>query len=313
MQIADPIVFSSLEEANAFPHGWDLEFYALQRGQNEFCLERLEGRSTVINVGRFNGPTLQMGSTPEGMKTFALSPCERDNLAWHGYNLDARSLMVFGADRDLYSTSRAAVDIYTVSVELNALEALAAKAGMEPSQGSSHIVPMTDSGLANFYRDYLLLAGLINRGAGEARDFDQRLAVMEEQLHLDLIGATGSSEGNETINIAKSYRNVNRAMDYIMAHLRNPIKITAVSQYLGMSVRTLELHFKKHLGVSPKQVINLLRLSAVRRDLLRYSKQQTNVAAIADSWGYWHLGQFSRDYRLAFGEKPSASLARQAD
>jgi AraC family ethanolamine operon transcriptional activator len=34
------------------------------------------------------------------------------------------------------------------------------------------------------------------------------------------------------------------------------------------------------------------------------------VGQVAGDWGFYHLGQFSRDYRRLFGESPSATLAR---
>jgi AraC family transcriptional regulator, ethanolamine operon transcriptional activator len=37
------------------------------------------------------------------------------------------------------------------------------------------------------------------------------------------------------------------------------------------------------------------------------------VKAVALSHGFWHLGQFAHDYRVAFGEAPSETLARARD
>jgi len=29
---------------------------------------------------------------------------------------------------------------------------------------------------------------------------------------------------------------------------------------------------------------------------------------VANAWGFWHMGQFARDYRRLFGELPSDTL-----
>jgi AraC family ethanolamine operon transcriptional activator len=34
------------------------------------------------------------------------------------------------------------------------------------------------------------------------------------------------------------------------------------------------------------------------------------VKSVALSHGFWHLGQFARDYRETFGETPTETLAR---
>lgn len=48
-----------------------------------------------------------------------------------------------------------------------------------------------------------------------------------------------------------------------------------------------------------------MRLARVRRQL---TEGKTTVAQAASRWGFWHLGQFARDYRLQFGELPSKTL-----
>jgi AraC-like DNA-binding protein len=48
----------------------------------------------------------------------------------------------------------------------------------------------------------------------------------------------------------------------------------------------------------------------VRAALLRQERaSQLLVKSVALAHGFWHLGQFSRDYRDHFGEAPSKTLA----
>jgi AraC family ethanolamine operon transcriptional activator len=46
----------------------------------------------------------------------------------------------------------------------------------------------------------------------------------------------------------------------------------------------------------------------VRRQLLAASGGAALVKSIALSHGFWHLGRFAQDYRVLFGEPPSATL-----
>jgi transcriptional regulator GlxA family with amidase domain len=34
------------------------------------------------------------------------------------------------------------------------------------------------------------------------------------------------------------------------------------------------------------------------------------IADAANAWGFWHMGQFAKDYRTLFGELPSQTRAR---
>nr|WP_269767767.1 helix-turn-helix domain-containing protein [Oleiphilus messinensis] len=46
------------------------------------------------------------------------------------------------------------------------------------------------------------------------------------------------------------------------------------------------------------------------RALYQSSAEQTQVADVAADWGFWHLSQFSKDYRQLFGERPSDTLQK---
>jgi len=35
------------------------------------------------------------------------------------------------------------------------------------------------------------------------------------------------------------------------------------------------------------------------------------IADVANKWGFWHLGQFAKDYRSWFGELPSEAYERR--
>jgi len=52
------------------------------------------------------------------------------------------------------------------------------------------------------------------------------------------------------------------------------------------------------------------RLNGARRDLGRIVSQETKISDVANRWGFWHLGQFAKDYRLWFGELPSETYRR---
>ena len=78
----------------------------------------------------------------------------------------------------------------------------------------------------------------------------------------------------------------------------------------GIGRRNLELSFNRYLGLSPKQLIKQMRFTLCREDLLK--SQYASVGQAAQAWGYWHMGQFGRDYKALFGELPSETLKNRA-
>lgn len=104
---------------------------------------------------------------------------------------------------------------------------------------------------------------------------------------------------------------VEKVRSYIDAHPQDAISITALCELAHVSRRTLQYSFESVLGMSPLRYLRISRLNAVRRALLVADECEQSVAEIAQHWGFWHAGQFGKDYKELFGEAPSISLKRQ--
>jgi AraC family ethanolamine operon transcriptional activator len=79
---------------------------------------------------------------------------------------------------------------------------------------------------------------------------------------------------------------------------------------VGASRRKLTYCFQDVLGTSPMQYLRAVRLNGVRRELR--SGEAAAVQDAAARWGFFHMGQFSTDYKKQFGELPSATLRAAA-
>jgi AraC-like DNA-binding protein len=91
-----------------------------------------------------------------------------------------------------------------------------------------------------------------------------------------------------------------------------PIAMSAISQMIGISSRTLRLACQEQLGVSPTQYVMLRRMRSARRALQQASPDVARVTDIATEHGFWELGRFAVKYRQIFGETPSVTLRRAA-
>ena len=88
-----------------------------------------------------------------------------------------------------------------------------------------------------------------------------------------------------------------------------PLYSDDLAAALGVSARTLQVATQAVHGVSLHHYLRLKRLWAVRIQLMTGGDGLT-VKAAALGNGFWHLGDFSRGYKQAFGEAPSETLAR---
>jgi AraC-like DNA-binding protein len=77
---------------------------------------------------------------------------------------------------------------------------------------------------------------------------------------------------------------------------------------LGISLRSLELGFRRELGTTPHEYLRASRLGRVHEELSRADAERTTVSAIANKWGFANHGRFARAYRELFGESPAQTL-----
>ena len=105
-------------------------------------------------------------------------------------------------------------------------------------------------------------------------------------------------------------RTVKLVMDRLEARPEHPWTLGELARETGISVRTIEDGFRRHVGVTPTAFLRRCRLDRVRADLLAAPPACTGVAEVAHRWGFTHLGRFAQAYRRRFDEYPSDTLRR---
>ena len=100
------------------------------------------------------------------------------------------------------------------------------------------------------------------------------------------------------------------ARDYMEDRFPNPIRLEDLCQDIGVGLRTMQRAFTEHFQIPPYQYLKKLRLDWARRELLAGEPETHSVTVTALNHGFSHLSRFSRNYREAFGELPSETLAR---
>jgi len=103
-------------------------------------------------------------------------------------------------------------------------------------------------------------------------------------------------------------RAVRRAIEAIHEEPEHPFSVGDLAAIAGMSVRSLQEGFRRHLGCPPMSYLQGVRLERARDSLRRSDPSRVTVAAVAHRWGFAHLGRFACAYRARFGESPSETL-----
>jgi AraC-like DNA-binding protein len=104
---------------------------------------------------------------------------------------------------------------------------------------------------------------------------------------------------------------VKRAEDFIHARAHEPITIEDLTAAACVSARTLYAGFRRFKGMGPIGYLKRVRLERVREELLHAAPGETTVTETALRWGFASPGHFALEYRVRFGETPSATLRRR--
>jgi transcriptional regulator GlxA family with amidase domain len=100
---------------------------------------------------------------------------------------------------------------------------------------------------------------------------------------------------------------VRRAEELMRARFSEAISMKEIADSLNIGLRSLQMAFRQHRALAPREILNRIRLEEVRRRLLE-AEPGENVTQIAFDCGFTHLGRFSAIYRRTFGERPSDTL-----
>ncbi len=104
---------------------------------------------------------------------------------------------------------------------------------------------------------------------------------------------------------------IQQAMDFIDDHLAERITMDSLATAVHMSVRSIQQGFRTELGMSPMAFVRERRLERVHEELTdAIPSDGVTVTAVAERWGFHHLGSFAVEYRKRWGEAPSETLRR---
>lgn len=104
---------------------------------------------------------------------------------------------------------------------------------------------------------------------------------------------------------------VRRAVAFIESRADQDISIDDIAAAAGVSRRTIQIAFRRHLDTTPTAYLRKVRLDLAHAELLAASPEDgLTVTAVAYRWGFSSPSRFTERYRAEFGRSPSEMLRR---
>ena len=304
--------FDSFEELATLARQWKADFRQLSSPQAVHQVVQVMIDGLLMSRGRFGCHLQQYGETPSGSRTFALLEEDCSPVYWFGRQVGPNELLIFPADGEIQATSRPGFCNHTFSVNIVDLEDFFERSGGPDLQRGlgpeATAIPLAPSHLRRLkehlrrvsFDPRVLQQSLLLYDAYRDKLFNLLLAIFRDRAE------PGSSPGVRTRRYL--IRDIVRAVEN---HRDERITLKALSTAGQMPERTLNAVFRRELGITPAAFVKGYRLYGTHRELWGADPTRTRVSDVANSWGFWHMGQFAADYQQFFGELPKDTLKRQ--
>jgi len=139
--------------------------------------------------------------------------------------------------------------------------------------------------------------------------------ISPKRIYGTLIPLLAATRGDD--HVVESSKCLNRRLAavrvceaYMREHVDATVTLLDLSEVSGMRSRSLINAFEAVTGYSPMDYLKRIRLDGVHRALQRDHRDGIRIIDVATDWGFWHMGHFTADYRMMFGETPSQTLLR---
>jgi len=180
--------------------------------------------------------------------------------------------------------------------------------------------PEFDSGLRLMAADPVglqrLRASILNlfcwaSACTDPKEFATVSPVMQEAVRaaLDNVLIVDRLRESKSASIGKHRRIVSQLDELAELLPAVSLGVDELARRLEIPVRTLQFAVHAVHGVGVYQYLRSKRLWSARQQLTAGAAPLT-IRAAAHANGFWHMSEFTRAYKCAFGETPSQTLAR---
>lgn len=268
------------------------------------------GAGCTAMWGEFNQAFHQIGNPPQGYLTFGLPDPAVGEFRWCRTATKGGEILNFNQESGFEGTSPKGFSGVTLSFRRETLEELAEildlPLNLETLTKRISTIPTSTQETATLRMR--MAAVIASRAEARQDSINNSDALFRDQAAIGILRLLSRSNPGKCRSQmpARKYA-LNRAVEILESHNNHPISVSTLCKLVGVSAPSLYRAFKEEFGVGTKQYIQSRLLAGVREQLIS-ANPGAQVNDIANTWGFWHMGQFAALYRNHFGELPSETL-----
>jgi AraC family transcriptional regulator, ethanolamine operon transcriptional activator len=304
--------FAEVDELMSGLQGMAATAVPLRCGRHAATLSTANLGDVALQVVR-GAPMLVLGSSEKSSTGLVQVLEGSEHARWNGRSIESNEISVYdegGQHEAVYFEEFACTFLRLPAAWANGASALLGRSCDGPGFGA-RADPVARSALAAIAR---AVEHATTDSSSALRDTEARRSLRAEILDTaqTLLDPADVNRGRRARDVRTRQRIVRAAEDYLRANAARPVYTEDLCTAIGTSATRLHQAFDTTFGISPHRYLKLRKMSMVRAALLSRCGPWRSVKAAALSHGFWHLGQFARDYRTLFGEAPSHTLASAA-
>ena len=314
MIIYEKRLFSDLHSFMEQTRSWNLDFRQLDRGSFKGMLVQYGVNNAQIGIGSFNRKFDQRGGAPAGLISFALLGQEGAPIIWRGVEIDHNTVMVYRPGDEIDCSSEPGFHVITHSIAEQSFLKHCHNLGF---QDLGKIIYHKRIFPISFQKRQKLLETIAqtNSIAAKCRDESEKEMIKGMlELKIPHLFLRAISESVDVAVKSPITDRSHKALRVIEQSLKSdstpPTKVQELLEATDISERSLQYLIMWKYGITPTTYLKRVRLNGIRKILQRATAEKTKVSDIANQSGFWHMGQFAKDYKQLFGELPSETLRK---
>jgi AraC family ethanolamine operon transcriptional activator len=304
--------YPSLEAHAAAVQNHNLRATLLGKASAPWTMSRLTLPNSRVQWGQAGGANLVEGFVSPGGVSIFLPTQNAHLIRFNGRRFDTQTLRFQIPGDEICLSSTGWHGWFSMFIPYEVLAAWNRTDATAVASSSSFIRLPSDRA-ETFQRVVAQLGSIVQRAPGAlessaaAKTTAHKLAESVREALWDKPAAT-PQPGRRSVPRRHIIR---AAMDCVDQHDCEHLTVSELATAAGVSERTLRAAFQEYFGVGPVGYLKRRTLNLVRKTLQNADPSVATVTQVATQFGVWELGRFAQDYRLLFGELPSATLRRQ--